>query len=101
VELKQARFLLLVLYMNPVLVPRLTNIYIDWLIDNYLTSSEQCFSYIQDEWVSDCCLMPNEQFSAISWREQVTFWWDDNDDVRFVLDQHAELEMYSDSSLKQ
>jgi hypothetical protein len=28
-------------------------------------------------------------FSAISWREQVTFQWDDNDDVCFVLDQHA------------
>jgi hypothetical protein len=27
-------------------------------------------------------------FSAISWREQVNFKWDD-DEVRFVLDQHA------------
>jgi hypothetical protein len=27
-------------------------------------------------------------FSAISWREQVNFQWDD-DDVWFVLDQHA------------
>jgi len=34
--------------------------------------------------VSDCCLTPGEQFSAISW--QVTFWWDD--DVSFVPDQH-------------
>ena len=34
------------------------------------------------------------KFSAISW-EQVTFWWDDNDDVRFVLHQHAELDFYS------
>jgi len=25
------------------------------------------------EWVSDCCLTPSEQFSAISWREQVVF----------------------------
>jgi hypothetical protein len=24
-------------------------------------------------WVNDCYLTPNEQFSAISWREQVTF----------------------------
>jgi len=23
--------------------------------------------------MSDCCLKPNEQFSAISWREQVAF----------------------------
>ena len=37
--------------------------------------------------------------SAISWREQFTFQW--NDDVRFVLDQHDELDLYSASSLKQ
>ena len=30
-------------------------------------------------------------YSAISWREQVNFQWDD-DDVRFVLDQNAELD---------
>jgi hypothetical protein len=46
------------------------------------------------EWVSDCC------FSAISWRAQVNFEWDDSE-VRFVLDQHAELDFYSASSLKQ
>jgi hypothetical protein len=34
-------------------------------------------------------------FSAKSWREHVTFWWDDNDDVHFVLHQHAELDFYS------
>jgi hypothetical protein len=28
---------------------------------------------------------------AISWREQVNFQWDD-DEIRFVLDQHAELD---------
>ena len=38
-------------------------------------------------------------FLAISWREQVNCQWDD--DVRFVLDQHAELDFYSASSLKQ
>jgi len=37
--------------------------------------------------------------SSISWREQVTFWWND-DEVRFVLDQHAELNFYSASSPK-
>jgi hypothetical protein len=37
---------------------------------------------------------------AISWREQVNFQWDD-DEVRFVLDQHAELDFYIASSLKQ
>jgi hypothetical protein len=39
-------------------------------------------------------------FSAISSREQVYFQWDD-DEVRFVLDQHAELDFYRASSLKQ
>ena len=38
--------------------------------------------------------------SAISWREQVNYQWND-DEVRFVLDQHAELNCYSASSLKQ
>jgi len=30
-------------------------------------------------------------FSTISWREQVNFQWDDDDDdeIHFVLDQHA------------
>jgi len=37
--------------------------------------------------------------SAISWQEQVHFQRDD-DEVRFVLDQHAELDFYSASSLK-
>jgi hypothetical protein len=39
-------------------------------------------------------------FSAISWREQVNFHRDD-DEVRFVLDQHAELDFYSINALKQ
>jgi hypothetical protein len=38
-------------------------------------------------------------FSAVSCREQVTFWWDE--DVRFVVDQYVELGFYSASSLKQ
>ena len=38
--------------------------------------------------------------SAISWREQVNYQRDD-DEVRFVLDQHVELDLYSASSLKQ
>jgi hypothetical protein len=33
-------------------------------------------------------------FSDISWREQVNFQWD-YDEVRFVLDQHAELDFNS------
>jgi len=40
--------------------------------------------------VSDCCLTPTQQFSAISWQEQANFQWDD-DDVCLVLDQHAFL----------
>ena len=39
-------------------------------------------------------------FSTISRREQVNFKWDD-DEVRFVLDQHAELDSYSASFMKQ
>jgi hypothetical protein len=39
-------------------------------------------------------------FSAISWREQVNFQWD-NDEVRFVLDQYGLLDFHSASSLKQ
>jgi len=39
-------------------------------------------------------------FSAISWREQVNFQWDD-DEVCSVLDQHAQLDFYMVSSLKQ
>jgi len=50
-------------------------------------------------WVSDCCLTPI-QLSSILRREQVNFQWDD-DEVRFVLDQHAELDFYSASTLKQ
>jgi hypothetical protein len=38
--------------------------------------------------------------AGISWRKQVNFQSDD-DEVRFVLDQHAELDLYSASSLKQ
>ena len=50
--------------------------------------------------MSDCYLTQLSHFSAISWREKVNFQCDD-DDVRFVLDQHAEFEFYSASSLKQ
>ena len=38
--------------------------------------------------------------SAISWREQVNFQSDDDEGL-FVLDQDAELDFYSISSLKQ
>jgi len=38
-------------------------------------------------------------FSATSWRDKIRYWGDD--DVRFVLDQHAELDFYSANSLIQ
>jgi hypothetical protein len=28
------------------------------------------------EWVSDCCLTPTQEFSDISWREQINVQWD-------------------------
>ena len=37
--------------------------------------------------------------AALSWEEQVKFWWDDNG--CFALDQHTELYFLSGSSLKQ
>lgn len=40
-----------------------------------------------------------KNFLAISWCYQVTFWWNNDDDVHLVLDQHAEF--YRASSLKQ
>ena len=56
---------------------------------------------LEREWVTDCCLKPHQHFfPAISWREQVNFQWDD-DEVRFVLEQHAYLALYIASSLRQ
>ena len=49
------------------------------------------------EWL---LLKANSAISAISWREQVCFQWND-DDVRFVLDQDVECYFYNASSLKQ
>ena len=36
-------------------------------------------------------------FSTILWQEQVNCQWDNDDEVRLVLDQHAEFDIYSDS----
>ena len=44
--------------------------------------------------------MQISNFSALSWRRQATSRWDD-DDVHFLLDQHAYLDFYCASSLKQ
>jgi hypothetical protein len=47
--------------------------------------------YLQvSEWVI-AALHQLCNYSSISWREQVNFQWD-NDDVRFDLNQHAELD---------
>jgi hypothetical protein len=45
-------------------------------------------------------LLFNVNSAVISWREHVNFQWDD-DEVHFVLDQHAELDFYEAISLKQ
>jgi hypothetical protein len=60
----------------------------NWLIDCLI------------DWVSEWVLLSanSTMFSAITWREQVNFQWDDAE-VRFELDQ--QLEFYSASSLKQ
>ena len=65
-----------------------------------------CFSVFRDpelELMSERVIVAQRQFanlSAISWRKQDKFQWDD-DEVRFVLDQHAGLDFCSASSLKQ
>jgi hypothetical protein len=58
----------------------------------------KCTNVSLSDWVSERLLLNAN--SAISWREQVNFQWDD-DEVRLILDQHAELDCYSASSLKQ
>ena len=49
-------------------------------------------STLMSERVSDIFLAQTQQFPAISWREQVNFQRDD-DEARFVLDQHALLDI--------
>ena len=71
--------------------------------DKDITESSKEVSVLLLGRVICCCLTPIQQFfkfSAISWREQVNFQLND-DEVHFVLDQHAELDFYSASSLKQ
>ena len=50
--------------------------------------------------MSDCCFNANLAIFSYTWREQINFKQDD-DEVRFILDQHAEFDFYSASSLKQ
>ena len=54
----------------------------EWVSDCCLMPSEQYFNCIMgeqvtfwvSEWVSDCCLMPSEQYFNFIMGEQVTFW---------------------------
>jgi len=50
--------------------------------------------------MSNCCLTPNEQFFIYIMVRTSCIRCDDND-VCFILDQHAKLEFYSASSVKQ
>ena len=52
------------------------------------------------EWLSDYCLVSNEQFSSYFMVRTSYFEWKD-DEIRFALDQHTELDFYSASRLKQ
>ena len=55
---------------------------------NTITVSKQLF------------LRLNVNFSAKSWQEQFTLWWDD-DNAYLVPDKHSHLEFYSSNSMKQ
>ena len=46
-------------------------------------------------------LTPFQQFISYIMARTSYFQWDDDDEVRFVLDQYAELDFYSASSFKQ
>ena len=48
--------------------------------------------------MNECCLTPTQQLFSISWRE--AYFQGDDDGVRFVLDQHAELGLHTASSFK-
>ena len=50
--------------------------------------------------MNDCCLPPKEPFFSYIMTRTTYIRWDDND-VRFVLNQHAWLYSFSTSSLKQ
>ena len=63
--------------------------------------------YLRCKWVSEWVIeymLFNAQWtvlSATSWWEPVAFRWIVDDDVRFVLDQHMKMDLYSTSSLKE
>jgi len=55
-----------------------------------------CIYFFHSEWVVVVWLQV-DNFTALSWREHVTLLWDY---ICFVPDQHAELELYSPSSIE-
>jgi hypothetical protein len=51
-------------------------------------------------------ILARTNYFLLSWQEQITFWYHGKnkllfDDICFALDQHAELDFHSSSSLKQ
>ena len=68
----------------------------------YINHTQKVILWPGSNWLIDLIVF-NATFSnisAISWREQVNFQWHD-DEIHFVLDQHAVLDFYSVNSLKQ
>jgi len=49
--------------------------------------------------VIDCCVTPNCVSYILARRSYIR--WHDDDDIRSLIDQHAELDIYSAISLKQ
>ena len=45
------------------------------------------------EWINGYCVTLNEHYALYYAEKQVPFWWNDNDDVSVVLDQHVEPEL--------
>jgi hypothetical protein len=54
-----------------------------------------CYMEIVSVWMIVLVWCQFSNFTAISCREQVNFQWNDDDEVLFVLDQHAYLDFYS------
>ena len=51
--------------------------------------------------MSDFCLTPNEQFYSHTMTRTIYILWDDDDDdFHFVVDRHAEMDVYTVTSLK-
>jgi hypothetical protein len=60
------------------------------------------FVYCCLYWVSECCLtLKTKLYSSYIMTRTRYFRWEDNDDIHFVLEQHAYLECYNVTSLKQ